>query len=134
MGYVAVVVAGLATWVFGALWYMALSGPWMRASGVPVTDGKPANSGRAAPYLISALLMILLAGMMRHVLVTAGIAGVDKAAVTGFGLGLFIACPWIAMANLYGMRPMALTAIDGGYATLGCALCAAVLALFQTLT
>jgi hypothetical protein len=130
MGLVSVIAAGLAAWVFGAVWYMALSRPWMAVSGVPVRDGKPANASNPVPYPVSAVLMILMAGMLRHVLVTAGIDGVGKAALTGAGLGLFVASPWIAMGNLYAMRPIALTLIDAGYAVAGCTVAAMVLALF----
>lgn len=129
MGFVAVIAAALAAWVFGAIRYMALSRPWTAASGVPQKDGRPAT-GSAVPFAVSALLLILLAGMLRHVLATAGIDGVGKAAMTGFGLGLFVASPWIAMANLYAARPLTLTLIDAGYATAGCTIAAAVLAPF----
>ena len=108
---------------------MALSRPWMAASGVPVRDGKPANATNPVPYLLSAALMIVMAGILRPVLVTAGIDGSGKAALTGAGLGLSVACPWIAMANLYAMRPLTLTLIDGAYAVAGCTIAAAVLTL-----
>ena len=36
MGVVAVLVAAVAGFAMGAVWYMALARPWMKAAGIPV--------------------------------------------------------------------------------------------------
>jgi hypothetical protein len=79
---------------------------------------------------VSALALLLVAGMMRHVLTLAGVAGAGSAAVTGLSVGLFFAAPWILINNAYAGRPALLTAIDGGYAVLGCGIIGLVLGLF----
>ena len=125
-----VLVAALAGWIFGAGWYMSLAKPWVEAAGIEVDEnGRPTNDN-PLPYILSAVAMILVAGMMRHVLAMAGIEGVGKAATTGFGIGLFFIAPWIMINNAYGGRPFKLTLIDSGYAVFGCAVIGAVLALF----
>jgi hypothetical protein len=61
--------AAAASFCFGAVWYMVLSGPWMAASGVPQdADGKPFNASNPRPYILSAVSVIVVVGMMRHVL------------------------------------------------------------------
>jgi len=41
-----VIAAGLASFAFGAVWYMSLAKPWAEASGVEVdAEGKPVNDG-----------------------------------------------------------------------------------------
>ncbi|NKX45307.1 DUF1761 domain-containing protein [Roseicyclus persicicus] len=131
MGVLAVIAAAAASWVFGAVWYMTLSRTWMEAAGVPVgPDGKPAGGGSPLPFLLSALAMLVVAGMLRHLLVMAGIAGAVPAATTGLGVGLFFIAPWIMINNAYAMRPFRLTLIDGGYAVIGCGLMGLVLGLF----
>ena len=67
--------------------------------------------------------------MMRHVFSLSGIDGLGLGLMAGVGIGLFFITPWIALNNLYGMRPVALTVIDGGYATLACTIMGAVLAV-----
>lgn len=130
MGFLSVLAAAAASWVFGAIWYMALAKPWMAASGVKVgPDGKPQGNGSPLPFALSAVAMILVAGMMRHVFALSGIAGVDKGLVAGLGVGLFFISPWIMINNAYPGRPFKLTLIDGGYATFGCAIIGAVLTL-----
>ena len=128
MALINVIAAALAAWVFGAIWYMALSRPWIAASGV-VTDaaGRPASG--ALPFILSALAMLLVAGMMRHVFGMAGITSPDAGAVAGLGIGAFFITPWVLINNAYAGRPILLTVIDGGYAVFGCTIMGAVLTL-----
>ena len=130
MGLIAVIAAAAASWVLGAVWYMALSKPWLRATGIECDEnGKPKDQS-ALPFVLSAVCMLLVAGMMRHILAMAGIASSGAAAVTGLGIGLFFIAPWIMINNAYGGRPALLTLIDGGYAVLGCTAIGMVLGLF----
>lgn len=132
MGIISVIVAAIASFALGALWYGMLATPWMEAAGIKRgADGKPANSASPLPYLLSALAMLLVAGMMRHTFALSGIDTVGKGIVTGLGVGLFFISPWIMINNAYGDRPFRLTLIDGGYATLGCTVIGLVLTLFH---
>ncbi len=131
MQFVAVVVAAIANFAFGAFWYMTLAKPWMAASGVPVgPDGRPAGGMKPAPVIVSAITSILVAGLMRHIFALSGIDTLGEGLVSGLGVGAFFIVPWMAMNNAYGMRPAMLTVIDGGYAILGCGIIGTVLVLF----
>ncbi len=130
MGILSVVVAAAAAWFFGAGYYMLLSKPWIEASGVAVDEnGRPAGGSSPLPFILSAICMLLVAGMMRHIFTMSGIATVGGGAVAGLGIGLFFIAPWVMINNAYAMRPLRLTAIDGGYAVLGCTIIGAVLML-----
>tara|TARA_R110002049_G_scaffold117332_2_gene270426 strand:- start:2034 stop:2426 length:393 start_codon:yes stop_codon:yes gene_type:complete len=130
MGFLAVIVAAAAGFAVGAAWYMALSKPWMQAAGVKCgPDGKPQDSS-ALPFLLSAVAMILVAGMMRHIFALSAIDTVDMGFISGLGIGLFFISPWIMINNAYVGRPFKLTVIDGGYAVVGCAVIGLVLTLF----
>lgn len=131
MGVLAVIVAAIAGFAFGAIWYMTLAKPWMQAAQIPMTgDGKPDGNGSPLPFVLSGIAMIIVAGMMRHTFALSGIDTVGKGLVAGLGVGLFFISPWVMINNAYGMRPFKLTLIDGGYATFGCAIIGAVLTLF----
>ena len=68
MGFLAVIAAAVASFVFGSIWYMSLAKPWMAASGVDLDEnGNPANRSNPVPYITSFLCALLVAGMMRHV-------------------------------------------------------------------
>lgn len=126
-----VIAAAFAAFVVGAVWYMVLAEPWMQASAVPRDEnGKPKGGMNPAIFGATFGLQLIVAGMMRHVFALAGIDDLAKGIVAGFGIGLFFITPWIAINNLYGMRPVKLTMIDGGYASLGCAAMGLVLVLF----
>ncbi len=126
MTYLSVIIAAAGAYAFGAVWYMALAKPWMAAAGVEAGEGSRLQNGGKA-YVISLICVILVAGMMRHAFAQAGIANPAKGALSGLGLGLFVASPWIATNNAFEGKPFSLTLINGGYATIGCAIIGAIL-------
>ncbi|WP_415922471.1 DUF1761 domain-containing protein [Tateyamaria sp. SN6-1] len=131
MGFLAVMAAGIAGFVFGAIWYTVLAKPWMAVSGVAVDEtGQPANRTNPIPYITSIVATILVAGMMRHVFVLSGIDTVGEGLVSGLGIGLFMSVPWLATNYGFAGRPFRLTLIDGGYAAIGSAVIGTVLTLF----
>ena len=131
MGLFSVLAAAAASFCFGAVWYMVLSGPWMAASGVPQdADGKPLNASNPRPYILSAVSAVLVAGMMRHVLAASDVTSVSGGAIAGFGIEAFLIVPWMMMNNEFGDKPLQLTVIDSGYAVIGCTLMGTVLMLF----
>ena len=128
MGFLSVGLAAAAAWIFGAVYYMLLSKPWIKAAGVRVDEkGRPAGGMNPLPFVLSAICMLLVAGMMRHVFVMSGIATVGGGFLAGLGVGLFFIAPWVMINNAYAMRPFRLTLIDGGYAVAGCAIIGVVL-------
>lgn len=130
MGLISVLVAAAAGWVLGSGYYMTLSKPWLRASGIPIgPDGRPAGNGSPLPFVLSAIAMLVVAGMMRHIFAMAGIAGVGGGLVAGLGIGAFFIAPWIVINNAYGMRSPMLSLIDSGYAIGACGLIGLVLTL-----
>lgn len=131
METVNVLAAAAGSWIFGAVWYMALSKPWLEASGIECNEsGKPINGGSPLPFVLSAIAMVLVAGMMRHIIEQAEITTLIKGIMVGGGIGLFMISPWIMINNAYGMRPFKLTMIDSGYAIFGCSIIGAILVLF----
>lgn len=126
-----VLIAAVAGFGFGALWYGFFSKAWMEASGVAVgPDGKPANSSSPAPYIMGLIAMILVAGMMRHVFALSGIETLGKGLVSGLGIGLFMSAPWLMICYGFSGKPTKLLLIDGGYAAFGSAVIGLVLAAF----
>ncbi|MDJ0826990.1 MAG: DUF1761 domain-containing protein [Rhodobacter sp.] len=122
-----VIAAGVAAWIFGAVWYMALSKSWMEASGLTPDS---IDSKNPMPYVVSLIGAIVTAGMLRHVMEQAGIDTLLKALMTGVGLGLFVVVPWIANNVLYGQRDKRLIWMDGGYPAIGMTIMAVVLWAF----
>jgi len=128
MGLLAIIVAAVAAFALGAVYYMVLSKPWMEASGIAVgSDGKPVNAPSPVPYIVSFICILLVAGMMRHSFALSGINTVTNGFHAGLGIGLFFITPWIFINTGYSNRPWKLAVIDGGYATSAAALIGIVL-------
>jgi hypothetical protein len=127
-----VIAAAVACWLFGAVWYNVLSKPWMAAAGLKVgADGRPEGGSSPMPFVISFVMMIIVAGMLRHVFgMTPTIDTVSKGIIAGIGIGAFVITPWLAINNAYTMRKTMLTLIDGAYATIGVAIIGGVLMAF----
>ncbi len=131
MELINVLVAAAAGFGVGALWYGVFSKPWMEASGVAIgADGKPANNASPMPYVMGFLAMVLVAGMMRHVFALSDIDTLGKGLISGFGIGLFLAAPWLMICYGFASRPSKLLLIDGGYAALGSAAIGLILTAF----
>lgn len=130
MTVLAILLATLAAFAAGAGYYGGLSKPWMKASGVPVVDGKPKNAANPMLYAGGFICQLIVAGMMRHMFELSGIDTMGAGLVAGLGIGLFLITPWIALNAFYSMRSKMLIVIDGGYATLACAIKGLVLGLF----
>tara|TARA_R110002095_G_scaffold81271_2_gene70565 strand:+ start:553 stop:948 length:396 start_codon:yes stop_codon:yes gene_type:complete len=131
MEVTSVLAAAAGSWVFGAIWYMTLSKPWLKAAGVVCDEnGRPKGGNNPTPFVLSALAMILVAGMMRHIFAGSGVSTLGAGIVGGLGIGGFFIAPWVMINNAYAGRPFVLTLIDGGYAVFGCAIIGAILTLF----
>lgn len=126
MGIVAVLAAAAAAWIWGAIWYGIIAKPWMAASGL---SEETINRKDPVPYIGSFVCAVLVAGMLRHVLASAGIETIGGGLITGLGLGLFVAAPWIATNVLFQNKPKSLIWMDGAYPAVGMALMGMVLTL-----
>ena len=126
-----IVVATMAGFGLGAVWYNVLAEPWMEAVGIPRgPDGQPEGGMDPKLLVIGFLMQLLVAGMMSHIFRSSGVTTLGAGLVGGAGVGLFLISPWIVLNNSYAMRPFKLSLIDGGYATLACAVIGLVLTLF----
>jgi hypothetical protein len=127
MELINVIAAGVAGWIFGAIWYGIMGKRWMAAA--DLTEDTMIKMNIPA-FVGSLICAILVAGMMRHIFNSMGVVTVADGLKDGLGLGLFIATPWLTTNYLFAQRPLALIIIDGIYATIGCTVIGGVLVLF----
>lgn len=131
MQFLGIFIATVVAFAAGAVWYMTLARPWMAAVGIPVdAEGKPQSGMDPKVMALTFVMQLVVAGMMHHVFALSGIVTIGAGLIGGLGVGLFFIAPWIALTNANAGRPLALTMIDGGYATLACTLMGGVLTLF----
>lgn len=131
INWLAVIVAGLACFALGAVWYTALSKPWIKYSGVNVNDPN-AKKGVAGIFAGSLVLMMISATGIailanRLDLTACWMSGVKLGAVTGLTIGVTA----ISISYLYEKRPLGLHIINGAYTLLGNIIAAVIICCWR---
>ena len=115
---VSILLAAVAAWIFGGVYYSALGKPWMAAQGKTVEQCKAeqdAKSGiaKGTPFVIVFVSEIIIAwvlyGILLHLNVFTLRAGIISALFCWFGFVLTT----IATNNAFQGRRVMLTVIDG---------------------
>lgn len=111
----AIAAAAAASWIFGALWYGALSKPWTAAAGLNTAEGKPKLP--LGPVIISFvaefLMAIILAGVIAHT-AKKGVT-INSGALVGAICWLGFVITTLATNHSYARAKPMLTIIDGGH-------------------
>lgn len=127
MAYVEVLIAAVAAFLLGFLWYTALFGKsWQAETGI--TD-EQAQSGMAITHGVAFIMMLVIAYMLNIII------GMHEAAEQtlvhgafhGFSAALFTAVPLMVIHYMYQKKSLKLILIDGGYALAFFAVIGAVL-------
>ena len=120
MPIVSILVGGVAAYALGVVWYMVLSGPWMKAAKLTSEDiGGGSSSGMSGGMMLTYVLtfaMWLVASfvMQVHLLPMAVAAGSNPFRAV---IGMWVAFALLStlLSTLYGMRGKNLIWIDAGY-------------------
>ena len=120
VNFLAIVIAAVAAWIFGAAYYGALGKAWVAALGTTREALNQLNAGKsgaakAAPFILSfvaeAIMAYVLYGLLMHLGMFTVRAGMISGAICWFGFALTT----IAVNNAFpGRKPM-LTVIDSGH-------------------
>ena len=114
MNYLAAVVAGVSTFIVGALWCSPLlfQKAWMEANGF--TDADLTKSHGPQTFVIAFVLSLLMA-----VNLSAFLASPDTTAKWGATAGFLAGLGWVAfglaVVALFEGRPLSYIVINGGY-------------------
>lgn len=115
LNLLAVFLAAVAGWLFGALWYGVLGKVWMSAANLSQDTLAPGGKTNPAPFIISFLaelvMAFVLAGVIWHLGAFTLRGGVISAAFVWLG---FVATT-ILVNNAYQMKPLRLSLIDAGH-------------------
>jgi hypothetical protein len=121
--YLAILVAAVAGWLIGAVWYVALSKPWVAAHGWTIEEFKrraEANKGTPAAWLpfvlafVAELVMAwVLAGLVGHL--GPGQVTVWNGIVSAAFVWLGFVLTTVAVNNMFAMRKPMLSVVDAGH-------------------
>jgi hypothetical protein len=115
---VTILVATVASWIFGAAWYGTLARPWMAAAGLTEEDVKgPNGKPNLTPYLISFVCEFVMAYLLAVLLLhtSDGSFSLGTALFSAFLIWLGFVFTTQLVNHQYSMRPLKLTAIDTGH-------------------
>src|SRR5215510_11562131 len=117
VNYLAILVAAVAAWLFGAGWYTALSKPWMAAVGITPAQ-MTARKGRPGAFLpfvytfLAALVMAwVLAGLIGHL--GPGQVTLRNGVISGAFIWFGFVLPVLLVNNSFAGRDWRLLLIDG---------------------
>jgi len=125
---IAILAAGVAGWIFGAIWYGLLSKPYQRALGLDPDDCKDKKMPMA-PMVASFLVALVMSAVLYQLLTNLGVIGLLPAAVAGFTIGAGFLLTATLVNNMFQQKSFALTVIDGGHWVLAVVVEAVVIAL-----
>jgi hypothetical protein len=118
--WTAIIVAAIAAWMFGAIYYGLLGKAWVAAQGETMESlkaksaGKPA-AARAAPFVLSFIAEIVMAGGLSGYLFHSAMSGPRQGAIAGALIWLGFVLTTVVVNNAYTFRSLKLTAIDAGH-------------------
>ena len=113
MNYLAVVIAAVAGFAFGAVYYMTLSQQWLAAVGLTKEEVSAKRS--PAPFIVSIVALLVmafvLAGSIGHL--GAGQVTLKNGVISALILWAGFVVTTLAVNNAFGQRKVSLTVIDG---------------------
>jgi Protein of unknown function (DUF1761) len=124
--YLAVLVAAIAYWLLGALWYgLVFSKPWMALEHITIEQSKATNP--AIPFIVSFLLELLVAYSVAQLCIWRNANTIGRGASVGVLVWIGFVGPLSFMNYMFEMRPWQLFAINEFYPLFGLALMGAIL-------
>ncbi len=115
INFLAILIAAVAGFAFGAAYYMTLSRPWLAAIGKTKEELAAAGKGSPVPFIVSILALAImawtLAGIMGHLGV--GQVTVKNGIISALFVWLGFVITTQSVNYAFGQRKPMLTVIDG---------------------
>ena len=109
VNYLAVLVAAIAAYGFGAIYYMSLSNAWLDAVGLK----KEQLSTSKTPFIVAAVANLVMAGTLAGLMAHLGPITIRAGIISGALCWLGFVATTIAVNNVYPGRKPKLSMIDG---------------------
>jgi len=124
--YAAVMVAAIAYWLLGAIWYAVLfAKPWTTLEALSETQMRSMNP--VLPYVLTLLLNVLIAYSLAQICIWMNANTVGRGASVGVLLWIGFVGPVTFTTYMYEMRPWQLFAINQFYPLFGFVLMGAII-------
>jgi hypothetical protein len=125
---ISILAAGVAGWIFGAVWYGVLSKPYQRALGLNPDDCKDKKMP-LLPMVAAFVAAVVMSAVLYQLLTNLGVLGTWPSMVAGFTVGVGFVLTSLLVNNMFQQKSFALTVIDGGHWVLALVIEAVVISL-----
>ena len=117
--YLSVLIAAVAAWIFGGIYYSALCNVWTAAQGKTLEQCKAeqvAKSGaaKAVPFVLVFVAEVVMAFVLYGIVFHVGVWTVSAGIISGAVCWLGFVLTTIASNNAFGGRKPMLTVLDSG--------------------
>lgn len=113
MNWLAVLIATIAGFAFGAAYYMSLSRPWLAAIGKTKEQIAAEGKGSPIPFIVSIAALAVMAVVLAGTTGRLGPVTLKSGVVTALFMWLGFVVTTMAVNNAFGQRKASLTIIDG---------------------
>jgi hypothetical protein len=118
VNWLAIVIAAVAAWIFGGVYYTALSAPWLAAQGKTLEQCKAEQAGKSAiakvaPFVLVFIGEVIMAWMLYGILLHINAFTIRGGIIAGALIWLGFVLTSMAANNAFCGRKLMLTAIDG---------------------
>lgn len=123
INYMAILIAAIAAWLVGAVWYGVFAKPWVAALGRTMEDFKREQAEKTGSptafipfvlaFIANLIMAWILAGLISHL--GAGAFTVRNGVISGAFVWIGFVATTMAVNNAFGGRKPMLTLIDSGH-------------------
>jgi hypothetical protein len=122
INYWPILIAAIASFAFGAVWYIGLGKQWMAARDMSAADMEKAKADMGPipmPYIVAFVALLIMAWMLAGVLLHLARGGMPvtlrAGMISGFFLWLGFVMTTMAVNHAFQGAKRSLTLIDGGH-------------------
>ncbi len=119
LNYWPILIAAVASFAFGAVWYTMLSRQWLAARGRTAAEVQGETGRSPVPFIISFVALLIMASMLSGILSHLARGGTEMSVrsglISGFFLWLGFVITTMAVNHAFHGERRSLTLIDGGH-------------------
>lgn len=131
INWLSVLVAGLAYFLLGAIWYTSLFGKKWKSYNSVLMSNPEAKKGAAGVMFASFILMVICAFGLALIVTRLDIGGWKVGLKLGILTGIFFGATAISISYLFEKRPIGMHIINGLYTVAGNIIAAIIIACWR---
>ncbi|MEO5908085.1 MAG: DUF1761 domain-containing protein [Ginsengibacter sp.] len=131
INWLAVLVAGLAYFLLGAIWYTTLFGKKWQSYNRALMNDPSAKKGTAGIMIVSFILMLICAFGLSLIVTRLSLTGWKVGLKLGLLTGICFAATAVHISYIYEKRPLGLHLINGLYNVIGNIIAAMIIASWR---